>query len=1250
MKKVLILLGFTFCCLETTAQVNKPKPDTLKTPLSVLSEADDRAKKFLPQYAPLSPNASISQKFGDYQVNLATGVPSIPITLFTVQDGSLSVPITLNYHAGGFKMNEMASWVGWGMFLDFGPSINRVVQGLKDDNSGGNYLTNPITASRDFCNNTNDFNYGKSVVANTTDTQPDIFSYKTADKSGKFLLGQNGALPFKIPNYPILISYSGNPTITSFNLLDDSGISYDFGGGTPSAVESQTVTSSSSTQNYISSWLISQIKSPNSNDAINYSYQSGGGQYLSEKQWFSSLLYGAVPSSGGHYENSTSSIPTYTNVSTSITQINPYKITYTNGEVEFIQSNEGERLDLTNSRYLKQINVYNYESGVKTLIKVFKFTYSYFSGIRLKLDKLTVIDANNTTTEEYLFDYWTNTLSWNEVTDNEKKDFFGYYNGKPNTHLIPVSSYQGVAIAGGAADRSTVDTYMKEGVLKRITFPTKGYTEFDYETHKYSDGTNVLFAGGLRVKSIKSYSGGSTLLKRYEYSSSAGAGIGRLTTSWTPTSAGTPTIQYLRYDDQEGNANSFGTAYQASFTQSGGVIDLNTMDSAPVYYTDVTEYFEDVSDPTKNGRNVYTFDFENDIIANPFTYPTRNVKPWKRGNLQTKTTYDTANTIVASVSKQYQEHQSNTRLAGAFVNAPNVYSGFGVGGCSTGLSSSFPEMIYGSVYYQTGINLLVGSINYIDNVSSSQSMSYTSNLLIAQSQSTDSQSGMPPTEDTKTESFIYPTDASYSSNTIAQSMVTRNMLNTPLETEIKKTISGNTSTVYKEKKVFDFFSGSNARGLSNNILLKELWFAPKGGTLEKRVVFTDYATNGKPLSYKVDDLPISLFWGYNDALLLAEVKNATKSELDAALSTAGITANNFSVNNLSAGQLSQLQTLRNALPVRQVSWFTHRPFVGMAQIIGGDGIKTAFVFDALNRLKLIKDHDLNITDKYSYVYASSLPTCTPPSPPTVSISNTTLCYITLSASGCGTPPGTGTVNWSNGSANNNITVSSKTTQTFTATCADGSCVSSASNSLTIPILPSSWTSGDIGSAAGGVPPSCTQNNYGTPPAGALALQGSGSVGGSDDIFHWIYKSMTGDFTMIAKINNLPAVDGQRSGIMIRSNTNSNAQFYTLIQDGNANVGQLKRDSNGGTGGLYSFAGSAVNQTWIKIVKTGTSIKAYHSTDSNPELNNQWDENFNLTGTAPTTLDFGSKYLIGLVTYGSVNQTTFTNITINGNAF
>ena len=84
--------------------------------------------------------------------------------------------------------------------------------------------------------------------------------------------------------------------------------------------------------------------------------------------------------------------------------------------------------------------------------------------------------------------------------------------------------------------------------------------------------------------------------------------------------------------------------------------------------------------------------------------------------------------------------------------------------------------------------------------------------------------------------------------------------------------------------------------------------------------------------------------------------------------------------------------------------------------------------------------------------------------------------------------------------------------------------------------------------------------------------------------------------------------------------------------------------------MYSFAPSAVYQTWIKVVKTGNSIKGYYSTNANPEVNNAWNDYFNLTGANPTTMNLGSSFYVGLVSYyPSSNQTIFTNISINGNS-
>lgn len=321
----------------------------------------------------------------------------------------------------------------------------------------------------------------------------------------------------------------------------------------------------------------------------------------------------------------------------------------------------------------------------------------------------------------------------------------------------------------------------------------------------------------------------------------------------------------------------------------------------------------------------------------------------------------------------------------------------------------------------------------------------------------------------------------------------------------------------------------------------------------------------------------------------------------------------------------------------QTTVYDYEPLFGLKQITLPNNINTYFEYDGAGRLLNVKDHNNNLVDQYVYNYATTTPpSCISPAAPIISISTSSLCNVTLTASNCA-----GTIDWSNNATGSSITVSSQTSTTYTATCTVNACTSSISNVISVPNLPIGWNSADVGAF-----PGCTM--YGS--IGELTLQGSGVVGDLNDSFHWVYKDMTGDFTMIVKINDLSMANGQRSGIMIRSNTGTDAQFYTLIQDANANVGEIKRDVNGGTGALYSYAPSAVNQTWIKVVKTGTSIKGYHSTNSNPELNNAWDDTFILTGNAPTTLDFGTNFLIGLVAYGANNQTTFTNITLNGNAF
>ena len=80
-----------------------------------------------------SPNAASLGKYGDFPVSYNTGLPQISIPIYTVNEGTLSLPISISYHAGGIKVMEASSFVGAGWALNAGGVITRSVVGAPDD-------------------------------------------------------------------------------------------------------------------------------------------------------------------------------------------------------------------------------------------------------------------------------------------------------------------------------------------------------------------------------------------------------------------------------------------------------------------------------------------------------------------------------------------------------------------------------------------------------------------------------------------------------------------------------------------------------------------------------------------------------------------------------------------------------------------------------------------------------------------------------------------------------------------------------------------------------------------------------------------------------------------------------------------------------------------------------------------------------------------------------------------------------------
>ena len=113
--------------------------------------------------------------------------------------------------------------------------------------------------------------------------------------------------------------------------------------------------------------------------------------------------------------------------------------------------------------------------------------YDYFGNgtdKRLRLASVVQQNSQGDSLPPYKFEYVDDeTLP---PIDSNSMDFWGYYNGKTNGTIIPSTKapVPNVFLRGGA-DRRPDSTFATIGLLKKITYPTGGHTEYTFESHDY---------------------------------------------------------------------------------------------------------------------------------------------------------------------------------------------------------------------------------------------------------------------------------------------------------------------------------------------------------------------------------------------------------------------------------------------------------------------------------------------------------------------------------------------------------------------------------------------------------------------------------------------------------------------------------------------------------------------------------------------------------------------------------------------
>ncbi len=428
---------------------------------------------------PPSPTVASLGKYGDVPVSLYTGVPDISIPLYDVQSGGISLPITLSYHAGGVKVEEIASSVGLGWTLNAGGIIGRNVRGLPDE-TGPWFQSSPDKSVENIMTRFNQADIRQLATAverGERDGEADMYYYNVNQFSGKFFFDQQGGV-HTVPAKNLRIRPAGR----GWQITMEDGTVYTF-----DKVEEVNSASCSGDGIVDAAWFLSGIKSADGRKSIdfmyapiNYTYETLLGQtrYFAVNGAGGGCLTDPPPCLGTQHYNTQRLV----------------RINFDGGFIAFNYNTA--RCDLMGDKSLDGIDIFN---ARQQLVKSFRLQYAYFgndtacsflnkNAKRLKLLSVTE-ESGKLQKPPYLFTYNESILLPDRLS--YAQDHWGYYNGQlSNPGLI--ATFTTTAISGGrityaGANRNANPATAQAGVLTAIQYPTGGRSSFSYESNTVSD-------------------------------------------------------------------------------------------------------------------------------------------------------------------------------------------------------------------------------------------------------------------------------------------------------------------------------------------------------------------------------------------------------------------------------------------------------------------------------------------------------------------------------------------------------------------------------------------------------------------------------------------------------------------------------------------------------------------------------------------------------------------------------------------
>lgn len=919
----------------------------------------------LPNIMLPSPTAMQFQRYGDYPVNAYTGVPGISIPLFTIKEGDISLPITLNYHASGCRVNDVSGFVGLGWSLDVGGMLTRTIQNLPDEERS---LIVPSKLQLDISlSNPNYLDTLDKMEENYWEHEYDIWSYNFLGRSGKYIESPfYGMFEFQKSN--LLFTYDGSTG--NKQIKDENGIMYEFDVEGSELTEYQDPITFA-TKEAPTTWPLVAIHSAKDKDnkilishvpGAKYERNLNTNSYIVD-DWSANI----PPYSDGLYY----SIINYGGIQYNYYKMKqqtmvPSQISFRSGNVYFIQDTVRKQLDT--------VKIHNSDNRlVRSIVfNIVPFDTSYHGNSLFKNYKLESIefrDSLGVLSERYAFNYIneTNPSAKPDAYDQSAgTDHWGFYNGD-NGRATRIPSYSGFlyqpdmgganyATIGGGAIKTPSETHTKAYVLNKITYPTGGWSIFDLEINRLgNDGPTTI--GGLRVKKISNYTAEGEIATYRDYTYSGGVA------EIAPDAS-----HYLSASTVDGGIGL--TIFRRTQISENPLVNLSPRGS-PIVYDAVSE---------SDGRLTTTTYFDNDPAYSyeEMNYPNggysngpsnyyfkkiaNHYKPWNFGNPTT--------TIVATqigtnkVDNEYEVFIIDTLrdflitrwvTPGCLLNQSPSYNCTMPSSYDYGYYSNFTPFNFSDRFYYSGGKRLKQATETTSREGTIEMVRVTKYFyenpayptVVTKTLTTDSKG------DTISTRFKFPFD--FAGTPVYDEMLAQNIIAPALEIETKN--ESRNKILNKTKTNYGFWLDSML------VLPSSIQKSVLGNSLTTELTFNSYDSSGNLLQATGrEGVVTSYIWGYNRRFPVAKVAGKSYSN---ALSESGL---NMSVvqspssESAMRTELNKLRSLTNAF----TQSITANPLVGITSETDVRGRSQYYQYDAAGRLSVIKDHDSKILKIFRY--------------------------------------------------------------------------------------------------------------------------------------------------------------------------------------------------------------------------------------------------------------------------------------------